>query len=185
MIVHHKTAIDLSREMKERKLSCAPHRPLCKTYVVNKDGDCIDTDQLTETQILSIASQAIKISAQAYKESRVLKDNLILDATYLMELVEAHYEPTLDGLKVMIPLLKNQDEVVRQYANDVLLPTAVRGHYYEVEAIARFLKESRGNFTPVAAYDMLPVVKQMQLNEQRRATEQLFKPQENTTTQSR
>ena len=172
MIVHRKTANDLMREKKERKLSGTKPRPLCATYVVTKNGDCIDTDQLTEMQILSIASQAINLSAEAYKECRTLKDNWLLDATYLMKLVEPHYEPTWEGMKVMIPLLKHHDIVVQNYARDVLLPTAVRGHYYEIEAIARFCKESRGNFAPVAAYDMLPIVNQMQINEERRAAEQ-------------
>ena len=188
MLIHRKTPTDLQREKRERKLSGTKPRPLCATYVVTKDGVCIDTDQLTEMQILTIASQAIKLTAQAYKECRTLKDNLILDATYLMGMVE---QPTWEGMKVMIPLLKHQDMIIQNYARDVLLPAAVRGHYDEIENIARFCKESRGNFAPVAAYDMLPIVNQMQINEERRvaeerrAMEQSRNPQENLTTQSR
>ena len=188
MLIHRKTLTEMQRERKERKLSGTQSRPVCPTYVVTKDGDCIDTDQLTEMQILSIASQAIRLTAQAHKECRTLQDNLISDATYLMGTVE---QPTWEGMKVMIPLLKHQDMIMQNYARDVLLPAAVRGHYYEIEAIARFYKESRGNFAPVAAYDMLPVVNQMQINEERRvaeerrAMEQSRNPQENFTTQGR
>lgn len=172
MIVYHKTAMDLMRERKERKLSCAKPRPLCETYVMTKNGDCIDTDQLTETQILAIARQAIMLSAQAHKEQRVLRDNLIIDATCLMELVKPHYEPTLAGMKTMIPLLVHHDAVVQGYARDVLLSTAERGGYHDIETVTRFLKESKGNFTPVNAEDMLRIVNQMQINEERREAEQ-------------
>ncbi len=172
MLVYHKTAMDLMRERKERKLSCAKPRPLCETYVVTKNGDCIDTDQLTETQILAIARQAIMLSAQAHKEHRALRDNLIIDASCLMELVKPHYEPTWDGMKTMIPLLVNHDAVVQGFARDVLLPTAERGGYHEIEVITRFFKESQGNFAPVNAEDMLRIVNQMQINEERREAEQ-------------
>ncbi len=168
MIVYRKTPNDLMRERKERKLSCAPERPLCVTYVVTKDGDCIDTDQLTETQILAIARQAILLSAQAHKEGRVLRDNLVIEANCLMEVVKPHYQPTLAGMKVMIPLLQHADNVVQGFARDVLLTTAERGGLARIQEIARFFKESQGNFDPLTGEDLLRVVNQMQVNEQRR-----------------
>ena len=122
---------------------------VCPTYVIAKNGFRVDTCDLSSDDIIALITDDLKDpetrGAHAFKLLKVLRGS---------------WKPTYDDVIKLYQLLSKYGHIIRDIMGTLDL-NIVRDAY----TIARFQKQTSGDFTGVTAEDELAVIRQMKQNE--------------------
>lgn len=135
-------------------------KTVCPTYLVKRDGTRVDTYDLTEKEILGL----IEIDLVDYTNPRgnYKKDNRTdLDSFHLATELKGHYIPSIDATIKLANLEIQYGHIVR----DLMGTIGALNHLSVAEVIARFNKESNGDFEPVTTEEAIVILEQMAVNE--------------------
>ena len=158
--VYRKTAQQIEKENNERTVWQKFHlKPVSPCYILTDNGEKIDISELSEKQILSICTRALT------QHANDRSDEDIFAAYRLTEALKGYYEPSYDGLKTIIGLYQNDNQTIRSNAHDLFTPL-VDEKLREINTIAKFLQESKGNYEAPTYDQMLQVIDQQIKNEQ-------------------
>lgn len=162
--VYEKTDKEFNEEVNlksfySRMVKWSPE-PVCKFYVVKKDGAKKDVWDLDEKEIFSFITQAMMNEVI----DKNVKDKVeIKEAIKLSQILEGHFKPSLTGLKSIIEMLNDNNPNVVSLSKDIFTPI-VHQEISEIKTIAKFLQESNGNFERPTKQQLLEVVDQMEKN---------------------
>ena len=158
--IYEKPEYEIEKEKNERTAWKAFHlKPVSPYYILTDNGEKIDISALSEKQILSICTQALTQHANDPRN-----EDLFV-AYRLTKALKGYYEPSYDGLKTIIGLYKDNNDVIRSHAKDLFGPL-VNDKLEKIEIITRFLQESRGNYKAPTYDQKLQVIDQLIKNEQ-------------------
>ena len=164
MKVYEKSAEQYNREQGEANIYAHMVRgvpkEVCEYYVVTKEGKKIDVSDLTEEQVLAFCKQALVAWGKAKDEDS--KD--VAEAFKLVQAVRPYFRGTYKGLNTVMDLLENKDGQMRSSAADLFTPLYV-DKIQNVNAVAKYLQECKGNFKSPTSEQIKEVANQMAKNE--------------------
>lgn len=136
-------------------------KSVCPTYLMKRDGTKVDTNDLTEEQILGLIQSDLMDYASpqgSYKRT----GRTDLDSFKLAEDLKGHYTPSLRATYQMMQLEQQYGHIVV----DLMGSMGALVHRDKAKVIAQFQKETSGDFTPVQQDEIMAVIEQMAINEQ-------------------
>lgn len=136
---------------------------VCKTYLMKKDGTKVDTRDLSEQEILGLIANDLKDYSNpngTYKTN----PRTGVDSFKLADAIRDTYTPSIDATIQLYQMKEVYGHIVADLMGSL-------GSYKisdKAETIARFNKESNGDFSPVETQELISVLQQMSYNEQMR-----------------
>lgn len=143
----------VSREIKDIE------KPVCLTYVINNDGTRVDTNDLTENDILNLIEYDIK-DFKAVDGSYKRNGNNYPDAFKLIEALGTNYTPTYDGIFRLYQMKQQYGHIIADITGGLVYKVTDKARM-----IAKFQKECNGDFSQVSDEDIVSIIQQMNINE--------------------
>ena len=134
---------------------------VCETYLMKKDGTKIDTRDLTEVQIMDLVERDLMDYSNpngTYKTN----PRVGLDSFKLASAVKDTYNPSIAGAIKFCELKEQYGHIVA----DLMGAFEVFKHTDKAETIARYIKETNGDFTPVETSEVIATLQQLAFNAQ-------------------
>lgn len=149
IMIYNKTAKDIAEEQAlydfgAQVVKGTPKR-VCPTFVIIKGGARVDTCDLTARDIVSLISDDLKDP----------KSNGA-DASKLLRLLQTTWKPTYDDVLQLYQL----ENVSRSTIRDIMGTLRIK-IVEDAYTIARFQKDSMGDFRPVTNEDEIAIIEQM------------------------
>ena len=132
----------------------------CPTYLVKKDGTKVDTSDLTEEEIMALITQDVKdfeSSNGSYKTNA--KNHL--DSFDLIKVTEKSWTPSVDAILQTYYMENTYGHIMADIRGTMDQNNIVD----KAQTIAKFLKESNGNFEPTTKEETIVTLQQMSYNE--------------------
>ena len=133
----------------------------CPTYLIKTDGNKVDTSELTEEEIMMLISQDVQdfsASNGTYKTT----GNNHLDSFDLIKVTEKSWTPSIDAILQTYYMEKTYGHIMADLRGAMDRNNIVN----KAETIAKFIKETNGNFDPVNKSEVMTTLQQMSYNEQ-------------------
>lgn len=158
---------ELKGKMPNKRINYIPE-DFCKTYVITKDNEKVETRDMTEGQILSFISQAI-IGSVNSEDGSIKQEDLegYNEAKRLLRILD-DFTPSYFGMKAVLDLFEHENSAVRSYAMALLMPIC-EDKMKEIESITKFLKETQGDFSMSTKEEKIQVVNTLADNERMRS----------------
>lgn len=163
-------------------------KDVCPFYIVSKDKTKVDVLDLSEEQIIHLYRQSLREYIIA-RSNHEMDSNGMIESTYdafkLTEGLKGKRTVSYEGLKQILELFspdfltkyerpmmdfslsQSEKEVYKIIAKKLLTPF-VNEKMNKVETIAKYLKESKGDFENVSDEMKYEVINQLIINEQSR-----------------
>lgn len=122
----------------------------CSTYLMKKDGTKVDTKDLSENDIMTLI--ALDLRDPNSKGKDVFK---------LLKVVGEQWTPSLDA----ILQLYQMETVYGHIMRDIMGSIGINA-FSDARTIAKFQKESAGDFSPIETADEIAVIQQMKQNQE-------------------
>lgn len=137
----------------------------CPYYVVNKNNEKYDINELTADQILGFCRDAVSQNDKAFATNKM--SSAIKEAFKLMKLLNDKYDYQfkLKDMKKVIELMYGDHN--SSWFQDLLKPSCAN-KIERIVDVASFIKETKGDFAKPTKEDLLKVTDQMIINEQKR-----------------
>ena len=133
---------------------------VCTTYIMRKDGTRVDTNKLTDDEILILIQSDLMDYVSPHSTYLSAGD---LDSFKLAELLrKALYTPSM---KVVLQLQKWKEQY-GSIVGDLMGSIGANRYIEKARDIAKFQKETSGDFTPVRSDEVLAIIEQMAVNEE-------------------
>ena len=163
--IEKETSLDawLAREVKGK-----PKR-VCPTYLVMKDGTKIDTADLTEEQIMAIIDEDVQDFLSPTGSYRTHNHLYSFD---LIKATERSWIPSADAILQTYAMEQTYGHIMADLRGVINIQS--NNVVGKAETIARFQKESNGDFEPPTTNEIVSIIQQMSYNE--KAKQQMRKP---------
>lgn len=165
--IRQKTQDEIAHEEADYRLGAALTKGIpitvCKTYLTKKDGTRVDTRDLTEDQILGLIHNDL-IDFSSAQGSYKTTGRTGLDSFKLVKaLKENGYTPSVNAVLQL-------SQMEQQFGNIVMdvIGSFRTAHFDRARIIAKFQKESSGDYSQVQTDEVMAVLEQMAVNEKNR-----------------
>ena len=157
------------------RFSPISHSRFCSTYLLTKGGQKIDTNQLTEQEVLKLISQDLNAYFEDRKKYAMQTQQESIFSYDLVDALKEHWNPSCGAifrLKEAEINTEKRNEDLSFVLKDLISRIDKNGIVQKAEAIAQFNQQSRGEHGSVSKEEVLRVLDQMVINEQNKEKEQ-------------
>lgn len=147
---------------------------LSTTYLLTTDGKRVDTNHLTEQEVLKLISQDLNAYFEDRKKYAMQTQQESIFSYDLVKALENHWNPSCGAifrLKEAEINTEKRNEDLSFVLKDLISRIDKNGIVQKAEAIAQFNQQSRGEQGSVSKEEVLRVLEQMVINEQNKEKE--------------
>lgn len=162
--IFQKTQKEIEEE--RRLYSWAAHevkgipKAVCPTYLRKKDGTKVDTSDLTEEQIMAIIDRDVQEYISPTGPYRTTGNSHLVSFD-LLKATENSWIPSIDAILQTYAM----EQVYGHIMADLRGGMDKRGIVDKARIIAKFQKESSGDFNPPSKDEIVAIIQQMSYNE--------------------
>lgn len=135
-------------------------KAVCPTYLMKKDGTKVDTSNLTEDQIMAIIAQDVQDFSSptgSYKTT----GNSHLSSFDLIKVTENSWTPSTDAILQTYAMEQTYGHIMADLRGSM----DKRDIVGKARTIAKFQKESNGDFEQPTKEEVVAIIQQMSYNE--------------------
>lgn len=140
-------------------------KKVCPTYLIKNDGTKVNTYDLNEEQILGLIQNDL-IDYTSTQGTYKTTGRTDLDAIKLAENLKGHYTPSINATLRLTQLEQKFGHIVK----DVMGSFGALEHFNKARIIAKFQKDCANDFTQVQQEEIVEVLEQMAINEEKKRT---------------
>lgn len=165
--IMQKTQAEIEKEEADYRLGAALAKgvpmKVCKTYLTKRDGTKVETRDLTENQILVLIYNDL-LDFLYPQGSYKTTGRTDLDSFKLITILKEHgYTPSVNAVLQLTQMEQQFGHIVMD-----IIGSFGTAHFSEARIIAKFQKESAGDYSQVQNSEIIAVLKQMEINEKNR-----------------
>lgn len=162
--IMQKTQAEIEQEEEKYRMYASLVKGLpikvCKTYLTKRDGTKVETRDLTEKQILILIYNDL-LDFSYPQGSYKTTGRTDLDSFKLITILKEHgYTPSVNAVLQLTQMEQQFGHIVMD-----IMGSFGTAHFSEARIIAKFQKESAGDYSQVQNSEIIAVLKQMEINE--------------------